>query len=46
MPEGAKEGNTLCSPKELTDDDKALVRDTWREAAKPEVQAGQKLFRK
>ena len=46
MPEAARKRSNPCSPKELTDDDKALVRETWKEAAKPEVQAGQKLFRK
>ena len=47
MPEVAKEcGNQPPSPNELTDGDKLLVRETWKEAAKPEVQAGQKLFKR
>lgn len=46
MPEAASETSHLRSPKKLTEDDKILVKETWREAAKPEVQAGKKLFQK
>ena len=46
MPEAAGEISHARSPKKLTEDDKILVRETWKEAVKPEVQAGQKLFQK
>ena len=46
MPEAANETRHVRSSKELTEDDKILVRETWKEAAKPEVQAGQKLSQK
>jgi len=46
MPEAVSETSHVRSPKELTEEDKILVRETWKEAAKPEVQAGQKLFQK
>jgi len=46
MPEAASETSHVRSPKELSEDDKMLVRETWKKAAKPEVQAGQKLFQK
>lgn len=46
MPEAAGETSHARSPKKLTEDDKILVRETWKEAAKPEVQAGKKLFQK
>ena len=46
MPEAANEGGSTKAAKNLTDEQKELVRKTWKEAAKPEVQAGQKLFKK
>lgn len=46
MPEAANEGGSTNAAKNLTDEQKELVRKTWKEAAKPEVQAGQKLFKK
>ena len=46
MPEAASETSHLRAPKKLTEDNKILVKETWREAAKPEVQAGKKLFQK
>ena len=44
--ESATGSNLTPSSKALSEDDKVLVRDTWREATKPEREAGQKLFKR
>jgi len=46
MPEAVSETSHVRSPKQLSEDDKILIKETWKEAAKPEVQTGQKLFQK
>lgn len=46
MPEAEKESRGPNTAKTLTDEHKELVKETWKLAAKPEVQAGQKLFRR
>lgn len=44
--ESATGSNLTPLSKALSEDDKVLVRDTWREATKPEREAGQKLFKR
>ncbi|XP_027046996.1 neuroglobin-like [Pocillopora damicornis] len=44
--DSATGSNLTPSSKALSEDDKVLVRDTWREATKPEREAGQKLFKR